>query len=115
MREAALEADYQLGAEPVLLTVTIGNGQFGTSLVRLNSAEKCRGDIGDLELGKPGSLKGKKVRVKSVVTDVRDETNRLTVTYKLAGGAQDQTFVSTGVVENDGDSMLFRAIFNLKG
>ena len=115
MNEVKLEADYPLASDPVVLSVVVGNGQFGSSVVHLKYTEKGRGEITDLEIGSARTCKGKKLTVKSVVTDVRDETNNMVVTYVLKGGVSEQSFTSSGLVEREGGSLLFRAVFHLKG
>lgn len=113
MKTVDLRADYEVGTKPVSLTILIGDAQIGSSIVKLNSVEKGRGDIDALPLGSGPSIKGKPLTTKSVVTDVNDMTNKTIVTYQLSGGKRDQEFTSSATVDEEGDSIIYRALFNL--
>jgi hypothetical protein len=105
-------ADYEVGSNDVLLTIVIGNAQIGSSIVKLG-AEKGRGEINKLLIGSGPSIKGKALKTKSVVTDVSDKTNRTSIIYRLTGGKRDQDFMSSGTVDENGDSIIYRALFKL--
>ncbi len=108
-----LRADYEVGTDDVKLTVVIGNAQIGSSIIKLNGTEKGRGTIKNLEMGSGPNIKGRAIKTKSVVTDVNDQTNKTTITYKLSGGKRPQEFTSSGTVDQDGDSIIYRAMFKL--
>ena len=113
MKVIDLRADYEVGDDDVELTITIGDGQIGTSVVKLGTKELGRGAISDLPIGAGPSIKTKSLTTKSIVTDVNDRTNKTSVTYVLTGGVRDQTFQSLGTVDQNGDVIICRAAFKL--
>ena len=64
-------------------------------------------------VGKGASIKGKTLSIKSVVTDVNDMTNHVSISYELTGGATLQTVKAEADVEHEGDSVIYRATINL--
>lgn len=88
MRRVEDSETYQTGTGSIHLTVTIGEGQFGSSRVRLNDVivDRMRHTF-DGNVGTAAECRGKKLTIVSVVTDVRPQTNRTSVTYELTGGA----------------------------
>jgi len=113
MKTVDLRADYEVDSKDVKLTIVIGNAQIGASIVKLDKKEKGRGDINNVLIGSGPSIRGKSIKTKSVVTDVNDQTNKTTITYKLTGGMRDQEFTSSGTVDQNGDSIIYRALFKL--
>ena len=83
MKTVDLRADYEVDSKPVKLTIIVGDAQIGSSVVALEKSEKGRGDIDDLPIGPGPKVRGKKLKTKSVVTDVNDMTNRTSVTYRV--------------------------------
>ena len=75
MKVIDLRADYEVGSNDVKLTIVIGNAQIGSSIVKLQSSEKGRGDIDKLLIGPGGSIKGKSIKIKSAVTDSEPTTS----------------------------------------
>jgi hypothetical protein len=112
MKSVVLVADYEVAAADVTLTVVVGDGQIGSSIVKLGAKALAQGDIDGVTIGSGPTIKRKPLFVKSVVTDVNDSTNHTSVTYQLAGGRLDQEFVCAGTVEDNGDSIIYRAKFN---
>lgn len=110
----ALQTDYQVGTGDVSLTITIGDGQIGSSLVRLGDKELASGEVKKQKIGAGSSLKGKTLFVKTVVADVNDQTNRTSVRYELKGGKVDRAFDLDASVEEEGGSVIYRATFELK-
>jgi hypothetical protein len=90
----------------VSITVVFGNGQFGTSILRVLKRIKI-GDLDAFVMGKGSALRGRKATLKSIVTDVNDRTNNVSATYTLRGGPQPLEFTLEGVVDNEGDSERF--------
>jgi len=113
MKEVKLIADYEVAAKKVKLSVIIGDAQIGSSVVKLGSKKLGQGDISNLEIGSGPNIQGKPLFVKSVVTDVNDQTNHTSLTYKLIGGRLDQDFLSSGTVDVNGDSIIYGAKFHL--
>lgn len=109
-----LQTDYEVDTGDVTLTIIIGDGQIGTSLVRLDGKELAIGDVTELKLGKGSSLAGKELFIKTVVADVNDKTNNTSVSYQLKGGVSDREFHLDGSVNEEGGSVIYRAAFELK-
>ena len=98
----------------VTLTILVGNGQFGSSIVRLDGAIITSGsDIKDFPLGRADALVGKTLRIKSIVSDVNDQTLHTSVEYILSGATRTQRFTQQDSVKSPGDSTLFRAEIRL--
>ncbi len=104
-----LRTDYPVVDQEITLTIVIGDAQLGSSLVSLDGAKIATGDIDNLGIGKGTSVKGKTLLIKSVVSDVNDKTNHMSVTYKLKGGVKDDSYGLEATVAEEGDSINFRA------
>ena len=90
----------------ITVSVLFGNGQFGTSLLRVLRKIKI-GDLDGFVMGSGTALRGKTASIKSIVTDVNDKTNNVSATYTIDGGPQPLQFVLESVVDNQGDSERF--------
>lgn len=103
------------GTGDVRLALTIGEGQFGTSRVRLAGAEiaTASGPM-SVKVGKRDEVKGKELFIRSVVNDVNSKTNKMSVTYRLSGGVKSQTTLVPGEVAKDNDLLVFETRFALK-
>jgi hypothetical protein len=112
--DVSIEKEYVVRNKNVFLALTIGEGQFGTSDVFLEDARVLRasGPVKVL-LGGGSDIAGKTVIVRSVVNDVSSATNRMSVTYRLTGGAAAEEFIARGKVVNAGDLLIFEATFTL--
>ena len=109
-----LNDSYRLAAaNNLLLTVIIGDAQMGTSAVWMNEAFVSQGDYNGTGLGTGQSWNGKELRIKTLVTDINSFTNKMDVTYRLEGGTAPYEKNVPFEVENDGDSAVFRAIFQI--
>lgn len=106
---------YQVGAADVFLSLTIGDGQFGTSDVFVGGTQIVRasGPIGSLRLGSGAAIKGKKLLVRSVVSDVSTMTNKMSVSYRLNGGTAPKAIVAKGSVATSGKTLVFETRFAL--
>jgi hypothetical protein len=115
--DVQLDESYRVGARDVFLSVTIGEGQFGTSDVFLEKVRIVRasGPIGSLRIGGGPEIAGKTLLVRSVVNDVSSRTNRMSVTYVLRGGRAEQKFTAKGNVAKEGKLLIFEAAFSLDG
>ena len=113
--DVRLNESYSVGVGDVFLSVTIGEGQNGTSSVYLdeNRLVSACNHIGLLLVGNGTAVQGKTLLVRSVVNDVSAMTNRMSVTYMLKGGVTDQTFTARGQVKNEGDLLIFEAKWSL--
>ena len=99
---------YTVRGGEVSLTIVIGEAQLGSSLVKLAGTEIARGEIKDLKLGAGAMLAGKKLSVKSVVTDTNDKTNHTSIRYELKGGAADARHDLSIDVDQKGESVIYR-------
>lgn len=114
MSNTRLETSYNVKPKSeTKLQVVIGDAQIGTSAVWLGSKRIHTGDVNALTIGKGADISGKKLKVKSVVTDVNDKTNWTSVTYKLTGGQIASVNTLQSQVQQEGDSLVYRAIFSL--
>jgi hypothetical protein len=108
-----LKTSYMVADGEVKLTVVIGDGQLGASIVFLNTTPIEKGEIKDQVIGLGKSLHGSKLLVKTVVSDVNDQTNHTCITYILTGGVKDNSFSLEATVANEGDSIIYKAEFDL--
>lgn len=113
MKVVVLVTDYEVSDKPVRLRVIVGDAQIGASVVKLGRKLLGSGAIDDLNLGNGSTLRGKPLFVKSVVTDHNDNTNRTSLTYQFRCGSETREFTSMASVDEDGDSVIYRAKFNL--
>jgi hypothetical protein len=113
--EVTLDKTYKVGTRAVFLSLIIGEGQFGSSDVFIDDERILRtsGSFGGLRLGGGADLTGKTLLVRTIVNDTVTQTNRMTLTYKLAGGTPPGEFEAKGRVKNEGESLLFEATFAL--
>lgn len=112
--DVSLDKEYVVRNKNVFLSLTIGEGQFGTSDVFLDDDHVLRAS-GPLKvlLGNGSDIVGETVIVRSVVNDVSSATNKMSVTYRLTGGAAAAEFVAKGKVVDAGDLLIFEATFAL--
>jgi len=103
-----LDETYVVGQGRISLSVMIGNAQIGSSLVKLGEKEIGRGNINNLPIGNGSELVGKVLSIKTIVSDVSDKTNLLTVRYALKGGKIDKDYDLREEVAKEGESTIFR-------
>jgi hypothetical protein len=113
MKIVDLITAYQTGSGSTKLDIVIGDAQIGASVVKLNRKIMANGEVEALDLGDGEKLSGKTILTKSVVSDVNDATNRTSVEYIFRRGKDVQRFLSKAEVESNGDSIIYRAQFNL--
>jgi hypothetical protein len=106
---------YQVGTGDVFLSLSIGEGQFGTSDVLLGGTKLVRasGSIGSLRIGSGPDIKGKKLVARSAVNDVSTMTNKMSVTYRLDGGKSQKALTAKGSVGAQGKLLIFETTFSL--
>ena len=111
-----LRADYQVAAGPVELTIVIGDGQRGVSLVFLDAEELIvrPGEPGHYLVGSGPTVAGHTLSVESTVADVRAETNRTSITYVLSGGVAPQEFHQAAPAARAGAEVDYVATFDLR-
>ena len=105
--------DYKVGDRDVFLSLSIGEGQTGTTEVFLGTKPlvTASGDFGNLLIGNGQDLIGKKLSVRSIVNDVMSHHNRMSVTYHFKGGTKARNFVADGEVATNGSLLRFRGTF----
>ncbi len=108
------EDEYQAGDGQVRLTVIVGEKQFGTSIVYLGHDAIANGDIDQLKLGEGKDLRGKELVVYTLVTDIRNNTDEVAVTWILNGGEHKLSATETGKVSKEFASQMFKAVFRLR-
>lgn len=108
------EDDYQTVSGPVRLKVVVGERQFGTSMVFLGDKVVANGDIDGLKLGDGDELRGSDLVVYTLVTDVRDNTDDVSVTWILTGGEHRLTSTETGRVAKNFGSQVFKGVFRFR-
>lgn len=106
---------YQVDTADVFLSLSIGEGQFGTTDVFVGGTSILRatGPIGGLRIGSGPVIKGKKLLVRSLVSDVSTKTNNMSVTYRLNGGKNPKNLVVKGKVDKEGKALVFDTTFAL--
>jgi hypothetical protein len=109
-----IREDCRVAGQEVRLTVTIGDGQTGVVSVYVDGTliTRVAGGVGQLLLGTSATLTGRVLHVRTLVTDVMSLTNRMSVSYVLAGLTAPCVTTHTGDVDNDGDQLTFRAYFH---
>jgi hypothetical protein len=108
VKSVKLETDYEVGDAPVRISILIGDGQFGTSVMWVGEHIFGPGDIEDVVLGTGPDLIGETLVIKSNVTDINDQTNHTSVTYDLDGGMAAARHVVEAIVDEEGDSVIYR-------
>ena len=113
MKIIDLEADYSVvDGNDVTLSIIIGDGQVGGSVVTLDGVEIGKKMITNLKIGAGATLKNKRLLARTVVLDVNPATNNMSVTWQFTGGVAPHTFRPTPAqVANQGDMMAFRGKF----
>lgn len=107
------EQDYAVSAGPVRLTVVVGDRQYGSSMVFLDDVPLSNGDIDELPIGGP-EIAGKTATVYTIVTDVSDATDNLTVTWMLSGGRKRSLATESAPASKKFGSQMFKGIFHFK-
>ena len=107
----AIEHEYGVGTAQVRLTILVGDRQYGSSMVFLDDELIANGDIDELPIGRGGDLSGRTATVYTVVTDIRDKHNEMSVTWILTGGRKQVTIEKTGSAAKSFGSQMFKAVF----
>jgi hypothetical protein len=108
--------DFKVSDADVVLTVTIGEGQLGTSFVFREGVLLVKGGvvIGSLNLGSGADLVGKEVTVDSIVNDISTNTNRMSVRYVVENGGKRKSQLATHEVESEGSICRFVATLSFR-
>jgi predicted ABC-class ATPase len=109
------EQDYIVANGPVRLSVIVGERQFGSSMVFIDDDQVANGIVEELVLGDGDKLEGSKCVIYTLVTDIRDNTDEMSVTWIIAGGSHRVTATATGSPAKKFGSQMFKAIFRFQG
>lgn len=113
MKKVSLKTQYPVDTGEITINIVIGEGQLGSSVVFLDSTEIKRGDIRQLAIGKGQEIKGHKIFIKTVVSDINDKTNRTSVIYIIEGGKEKYQQTLEAIVEENGDVIRYYAEIEL--
>jgi hypothetical protein len=114
MKLVTLEASVHFKQEgDVTLTVVIGEAQIGGGVIKIDDKQVGVAPIENLPLGSGSELKGKKLLIKTIVSDENPQTNKTSVTYLFDQTGEKQSFVSSAEVEHDKDVIGYWAKFKL--
>ena len=111
VKSVQFQTNYTVTQGSVVLEITIGDGQIGSSIVMRDGEIIARG--GEklvVDIGQGRDLANTSINVKSVVSDESDLTDRTSVTYQLRGGQRDERHVVDATVDADGDSVVYRTV-----
>ena len=106
-KEVKFNTEYEVSSKDILLTIVIGNGQPGSSRVKLNGKLIAGRDINGLVIGKGNEIKGSTLKITTVVNDFQINTNRTSVQYLLSGGTESKRYYLEANVDIDGDSVYY--------
>jgi hypothetical protein len=112
-KAVAHKGKYAVAKAQVRLTVLVGDRQYGSSMVFLDGEPIANGDVDELPIGRGEDVIGKELLVYTVVTDVRDRKNDISVTWILTGGERPLTVEKEGSASKGFGSQMFRAEFKL--
>lgn len=107
-----IESSYAVDTDPVFVTIEIGDGQIGGGQVIVGGKILGQCPVRDLKVGAAAEIRGKRLVVKTLVSDESETTNRTSVRYVLSGGKVKQPFVSIGTVDKNGDAIAHLAEFS---
>lgn len=108
------EQDYVVSDGTVRLSVSVGERQFGSSMVFLEDEILGNGDIDELDVGDGDKIEGKTLAIYTLVTDVRDNTDDMAVTWVLVGGETRVVATAIGSASKKFGSQMFKGVFHLK-
>ena len=114
MKRVSMESACTIPEDDVHLTIAFGDAQIGSSIVRLDGNHIESGQITNLLLPIPSPRNHKSsLAIKSVVTDVNDQTNHTSITYTLTTGQTSQRYRQDATVDQEGDSIIYRAYIEM--
>lgn len=113
MKKVEHASQYAVGDGDVRLKVTIGQGQFGSTLVTVGAKVFAQERLFDQVIGRGRELRGQAVTVFSVVNDTNLQTNRTSVTYELTGGPTPLKQTAGLTVDEERESVDYVATFTL--
>jgi hypothetical protein len=110
-----VEGSFELGTGQVTLSIVVGEGQQGFSLVKVEDEEKGEGEeITNLELGTSDEVRGKRLFIDTDVTVTNPLTMRTSVRYTLKQGATEQNYDGSKTLGAVGDSVIYEGEIDFK-
>ena len=107
-----LEDRYDASGGEVRITVIIGQAQIGRSRVYLDGNRiHDSSNVWKVLVG--SGIEGSEVMVRSVISDVNRNTNRVSAKYILEGGAAPREWELEDEVAEEGEDVYFRAKFEI--
>jgi hypothetical protein len=105
--------DYPVvNAQDVRLSVSIGEGQTGLVSVFLGGIRISRSPAPiDLRVGNGSHIRDTLLEVRTIVNDINNQTNKMSVTYQLTGGVLPLECISKGEVARENEPLDFTAVF----
>ena len=111
MEQVTNQFDRRLTGGMVTLTVIIGDGQLGGSVMKLNGTPlDLRGDIVRAPIGDAADLDGRVLEVRTLVADVNLQSNWTSITYNFSN-ATPATVTADHKVGQDGAAVLYTTLF----
>jgi hypothetical protein len=100
-------------SKPVILEVSIGNGQLGITSANLEERKIINEVDGNFqhEIGPGPEIDGKSLFVTTMVKDVQTASNKTSVTYKLINGISQYTGTMKKEVSAEGGAVFYTAYF----
>ncbi len=113
-RKAVLhEQDYGVSDHPIRLSIVVGERQFGSSMVFLDDDLIANGIVEELPVGEGKKLHGRTLTIYTLVTDIRENTDDMSVTWILVGGAHRVSETEVGRPSKNFGSQMFKGVFHL--
>lgn len=110
-----VEGSFGLGMGKVTLTIVVGEGQQGFSLVKVEDEHKGEGEeLREVELGTSEELRGKRLFIDTAVTVTNSLTTRTSVRYTLRQGARQQNYDGFKTLAALGDSVIYEGDIQFK-
>ena len=108
------EQDYIVANGQVRLSIVVGERQFGSSIVFIDDEQVANGIVEELILGEGEALEGSTAFIYTLVTDIRDNSDEMSVTWIITGGAHRVTATATGIPAKKFGSQMFKGVFHFQ-
>ena len=102
--------------QTVEFELTIGDAQFGVSIVKLGEKALVESHEGSfrLSLGQAAALVGKELRCHTIVNDIRPEHDHTSVSYRISDGLNAVEGGREEEVQNKGAVAFYRAAISFR-
>lgn len=108
------EQDYVVANGQVRLSIVVGERQFGSSMVFIDDEQVANGIVEEFILGDGMELDGSTCVIYTLVTDVRDNTDEMSVTWIIAGGSHRVMATAAGAPAKKFGSQMFKGVFHFE-